>query len=110
MEFIRIEKNMREAVNKIEEIGKQYAEAKGTSYLLQEQKKVVLARIMSDIEGSVASREVEARASDRYEEHLVGTKVAIVEELKLKAEYEKWKAQYETCRSLLSMEKAKANL
>ena len=77
---------------------------------MQEMRKVVLARVMCEIEGSAVSREAEARASKRYEEHLEATKEAIVEETRLRAEYERWKAQYESCRSLLSMEKAKTNI
>ena len=91
-------------------MGKSYAMARGISYQLQEMRKVVIARVMKEHDGSSANREMEARASKRYEDHLRGTSEAIVEETRLKAEYEKWKAQYESCRSLLSMEKAKTNI
>jgi len=105
-----IEKLMRNAVNNIEKIGKLYAIAKGTSYHMQEMKKVVLAREMKKYKGSSASREMEARASERYEQHLDGTRQAIEDETRLRAEYERWKAQYESCRSLLSLEKAKTRI
>ena len=105
-----IEKKMRLAVQNIEKIGKQYATAKGISYQMQEMRKVILAREMNKYKGSVASREVSARASERYEEHISGTKEAIEEETRLRAEYERWRSQYEACRSLLSLEKAKARL
>ena len=110
MEQYNIEQNMREAVNKIEEIGSLYAEAKGLSYQMQKMREVVLAREMKNYEGTSAFREMEAKASDRYSEHLEGTRDAIIEETKLKAQYERWQAQYESCRSLLSLEKAKANI
>ena len=110
MELINIEKNMREAVLKIEEIGGKYAEARGISYQMQELKKVVLAREMGNYDGSVASRETLALASEGYSIHINGTKDAIIAEARLKAEYTRWQAQYESCRSLLSLEKAKVNL
>ena len=110
MELAQIEKNMREAVNQIEVIGSQYAQARGTSYHLQELRKVILAREMKRFDGSVANKEMEARASERYEQHLEGTRDAIIEETRLRATFEKWKAQYDACRSLLSAEKAKMNM
>jgi len=110
MEFIQLEKNMREAVNKIEEIGSQLATAKGISYQMQKQREVVLAKLAKNFVGSMASREMEAKATDRYMEHIIGTGEAIEIEARLKAQYCRWQAQYESCRSLLSMEKAKTNI
>ncbi len=110
MELIQIENDMTTAVNKIEEIGTLYAEAKGVSYQMQKQREVVLAREMKEHGGSNANQKTEALASDRYVEHIKGTGEAIELETKLKAQLERWKAQYEACRSLLSLEKAKVNL
>ena len=110
MEQFDIEKAMQHAVIKIETTGKEYAEAKGISYHLQQMKKVVLAREMKGQMGTAANREMHARASRRYEEHLEGTKQAIIDETRLRAGYERWRAEYEACRSLLSLEKAKANI
>ncbi len=110
MEFVQIEKNMRQAINKIEEVGKSYAEAKAQSYQLQEMKKVVLAKLKNEREGSDVKREREALIAERYALHIQGTAEAIGIETRLRAELDRWKAQFEGCRSLLSMEKAKANL
>ena len=110
MEQIDIEREMKTAVNKIEEIGGLYAEAKALSYQMQKMRSVVLASEMRNFEGSMASREMNALASDKYILHLAGVKEAIEVETKLKAGYERWQAQYEACRSLLSLEKAKANI
>ncbi len=111
MEIYDIEKHMLTAVKKISEVGKEYAKAKGLSYQMQEMRKVVLAREMSGvIATSVAQKEIEARASVRYEQHLEGVRQAIEEETRLRAEYERYKAQYEALRTLMSLEKAKANI
>ncbi len=110
MEIYDIERHMLTAVKKMSEVGKEYAKAKGESYQLQEMRKVVLARIMCEIEGSVASRETEARASERYEQHLEGTRQAIEEETRLRAEYQRYNAQYEAFRTLMSAEKSKMNI
>ncbi len=110
MDQYTIEKDMKNAVEKIEESGTLYAKAKGISYHMQEMRKVIIAREMKKYMGSAVIREMEARASKRYEEHLDGTSAAIEEETRLRAEYERWKEQYEACRSLLSLEKAKINL
>ena len=110
MEQITIEKNMREAVNKIEEIGGLYAEAKGLSYQFQKMREVILSREMSSLEGSMASREMYAKSTLVYAKHLEATAKCIENETKLRAYYEKWKAQFEACRSLLSLEKSKSKI
>lgn len=110
MEQIQIEKNMREAVKKIETIGAEYAKAKGLSYQMQKMREVVLATEMKKHLGTNAHKEMEAKTSVAYIEHLEGTAEAIAQEQKLRAQYERWQAQYEACRSLLSLEKAKAKI
>ena len=110
MELIQLEQNLRDAVNKISSTGKEYAEAKALSWQMQEMKKVVLSKIMDGLEGSIAEREMKARTSARYIMHLEGTKEAIEKELKARAIFERYKAQYEAARSLLSLEKAKVEL
>jgi len=98
------------AVKQIEDIGVKYATAKALSWKMQEMRKVVLAQMMKKQEGSVASREMNARASNEYIIHLNGTETAIENENKLKAQYERYKAEYEKVRSLCSLEKAKINI
>lgn len=97
---------MKEAVNGIETVGHRYAEAKALSWLLQEQRKVVLATQMAKSEAkSVNGKELEALQSEAYKQHLEGTKEAIGEEHRLRATYEKYNAMFEGCRSLMSLTK-----
>lgn len=111
MELVDIESAMREAVNKIETVGVEYADAKALSWLLQEQRKVVLATQMAKSTAkSVNGKELDALQSPEYAEHLEGTKEAIADEHRLRASWEKWRAQFEACRSLISAEKAKMNI
>ena len=111
MELNEIEEKMREAVNKIETVGGQYAEAKALSWLLQEQKKVVLATLMGKSAAkTVNAKELEALQSPEFTQHLDGTKEAIGDEGRLRASWEKWKAQFEACRSLISAEKEKMKI
>ena len=106
MEIFEIESRMRDAVNNIEKVGREYADAKALSWLLQEQRKVVLASQMAKSEAkSVIGREQDALQSESYKLHLEGTKEAIAEEHRLKATYERWFAQYESCRSMMSLTK-----
>ena len=46
MEQVDIERNMREAVNKIGSVGVEFARAKGLSYQMQKLREVVLANEM----------------------------------------------------------------
>ena len=107
---LSLETRLNEAVAKIEETGKKYAKARGLSWQMQEMKKVILSQIMKDMDGSIADREMRARCDQRYIDHLEGTGVAIAEENRTRAIYERFKAQFEAVRSLVSLEKAKINL
>ena len=101
------ENKLRQSVIKIEEVGKEYAEARALSWLLQEQKKVILATEMSKSQAkSIAEKEREALMSEAYKTHLEGTKEAIGEEHRLRATYDRYKSQFEALRSLLSMKKS----
>ena len=100
-----------EAANKVEEIGILYAEAKALSWLLQEQKKVVLASEMRVSEGkSATEKEQNALCSEVYKTHLEGTKEAIAEELRLKAMLSRCEYSFEGYRSLMSLEKQKIQM
>src|SRR3990167_8987219 len=103
-----IEKHLREAVKKIEEVGTIYADARALSWLLQEQKKVVLATEMSKSQAKTsAEKEREALTSETYRLHLEGCKEAIGQEHRLRAEYDRWISKTEALRSFLSLEKHK---
>lgn len=102
--------NFRECWEKIEEIGTLYAEAKSQSWQMQELRNSVLASIISKSREKTISRaEYEAKNSEDYKQHIRETAVAINKELRLKCEYEKWKAKFEAMRSLSSLEKAQIN-
>ena len=111
MEIHELESKMREAVINIEKFGKDYADAKGLSWLLQEQRKVVLATQMAKSEAkSINGKELDALQSEEYKTHLEGTKEAISEEHRLKAVMERWSAQFEACRSMMSFTKKQMEL
>jgi len=101
------ESKFRQIIKKIEETGYAYSEAKGQSWQSQELKSSVLASLIkkqADI--PVSKAEINARASDEYRTYVTETAQAITKELRLKAEYEKWKSSFEALRSLCSLEKS----
>lgn len=98
-------------INKMEECGDAYAEAKGQAWQLTELKGTVLARISKkilDMQGKISQSLVEsmARGTEEYENYIKGVAQAIEKEHKTKAQLEKWKASFEATRSLSSLEKA----
>ena len=98
--------DFRQCWEKIEEVGNLYAEARGQSYQAQELKGSVLASIIKRYPDlPISKAEIEAKASDDYKNYIIETSEAIKKELKLKAQYERWKAQLEATRSLSSLEK-----
>lgn len=104
------EDKFRKIIAKIAESGEEYAEAKGQSWQAQELKHSVLsALIIASGEKAVSKAELIAKDSAEYREHIKETAQAITRELKLKAEYEKWKASFEALRSLSSLEKSTRN-
>lgn len=100
----------RNIIQKMEEVGNLYAEARGQSYQFQELKSSILSAIIKKYPDlPVSKAEIEGKASPEYREHIEETARAITKELKLKAEYEKWRASFEALRSLSSLEKATQN-
>lgn len=98
-------------INKMEEAGDLYAEARGQSYQLQELKGTVLARIMErghkeGVKISQGALESRAKATEEYENYIKGVAQAIEKEHKTKNQLEKYKAAFEATRSLSSLEKA----
>ena len=91
----------------MEKAGNEYAELRGQSYQMQELKSSVLSSLMQNYgEMPISQKEVKAKASEEYQNHIKETAEAIKKELKLKCEYEKWKSSFEALRSLSSLEKA----
>ena len=94
----------------MEETGIAYSEAKGQSWQQQEMKSSVLASMMQQLpDMPISKAEMTAKASSAYVQHLEETAKAITKELRLKAEYEKWKSSFEALRSLSSLEKSTRN-
>jgi hypothetical protein len=101
------ESKFRQVIKKIEETGVAYSEAKGQSWQMQELKSSVLASIIkAQPDMPISKAEITARASEEYHKYVVETSQAITKELRLKAEYEKWKSSFEALRSLCSLEKS----
>ena len=104
------EDKFRHIIKKIGELGELYAEAKGQSWQSQELKYSVVASLVKSYGEIPLSRaELLAKGSDEYKQYLKETADAIRKELRLKAQLEKWKAKFESMRSLSSLEKAQIN-
>lgn len=101
----------RSTIEKIEQVGLAYAEAKSQSWQAQELKHSILASIMAGF-GDVPKTKAEsmARATEDYKRYIKETAESIRKELCLRAEYEKWKSSFEALRSLSSLEKVTRNL
>lgn len=111
MNDINFTKWFGDTLESMEKLGEIYAEKKGTSWNLQEQRKVVLATQMKASGAKTsAEQEREALISEAYRVHLEGTAEAIKEEHKAKAKYDTIQARFEAIRSLSSLEKSKMNL
>jgi len=110
MELRDIAAKIREAVERIETVGAEYAKAKGIAYQFGKMREVVLAMEMKKHLGTNANKSMEALCSPKYISHLEATAIAVEEEQKLKASYVRWNSQYEAYRSFLSLEKAKMKL
>ena len=97
---------LRESVVNIEKYGLEYAKNRAISWQLQEMRKVILAEEARKSSGaSNAESETLARCTSSYKLHLDGTKQAILAELTSKAKLERWRAQWESIRSMMSFEK-----
>lgn len=104
--MIDFEARMREAVERIQKYGTEYAEFQPLSDHLEEMRKVILAKEMlcfKDVPQWKADSE--ARVSKAYLIHLDGLHVAQEKALRAKARYEAAKASFEALRSLCSLTK-----
>lgn len=99
-----------DVVREMEKAGKHYADMKAISWQSQELKYAVISEEMKRaVSSSVAAKEIEAKASEGYQQYIKETAEAIRQENIAKAVYEKWKASFEALRSLCSLEKATQN-
>lgn len=97
-------------LNKLEESGQAYAEAKASSWYSQEMCSSIKASLMmrsleSEPKMSMVKAEILAKASPEYIEHLKETRDKIRQENLARSEYKKWDASFEANRSLSSLEK-----
>ena len=102
---------MEAAIEDFEKYGLEYAEAKAVSWHLQESKSAILSEEMKiHVNLPVNQREIIGRSSQRYKDHLTGTKEAIHKENKAKVLMEKSRMEFEMHRSKMSFEKAKTQI
>jgi len=95
-----------ERIEQLREAGRRKARAEGVAYQLDHERKIVLARIASEIAQARASEKLSeakldrmARADARYERHIRGTAEAVQEREEANSEYwglrslEEWDAR-----------------
>ena len=102
------EEYQEQQINKLRELGKSHSKAKGQVTLLDHGRKILLAKLMKEYLinsntgklDSVASQEREARADQRYEEHIKALAIAVQNEAELSYEktiininFETWKTK-----------------
>ena len=95
-------------INQLRELGKKYAKAKGELSFLDHNRKILLAKLMKEYMinsntgklDSVASQEREARADQRYIDHIKALAIAVQNEAELAYEkiiininFETWKTK-----------------
>lgn len=96
---------------KMVEAGGDWAEKQAAYQVLDDTKNTVLARLMqASTAPSVAAREVEAKASERFEEHVKATQEAQAAALKAKVKYEAIKVWIELTRTKAANERALAKI
>ena len=91
-------------INQLRELGKKYAKAKGELSFLDHNRKILLAKLMKEYMinsntgklDSVASQEREARADQRYIDHIKALAIAIEKESELAWEKEIVRINFET--------------
>ena len=94
--------NKENQIHKLREIGTKHAEAKRKLSILEHGRQILLADLMKEYllqgEKTVAGQDREARADDRYKNHIEALGFAIEEELKwawekriVEINFEKWK-------------------
>lgn len=84
----------------IQEKGIALAEAQSQFEFLEEDKKVYLATLMNQCEGSEASRERQARVKPEWSLYLEGVREARETMLRLKAEYVALQSSFDYMRSM----------
>ena len=92
------------------ETGEDWADKDAAASILEETKSSILARLMNTGEGSVAAREMFAKASDDYQEHLASMVEARRIANRAKVKYDSGKVLAEMRRSEESTRRSEMNL
>ena len=96
--------------SQIQQAGQKAADAKGKVTYMREFKKIVFSQefitaMNSEEKKTVTMGEAEAYQSKNYRYHIEGLEVAEKEFNRTQANYEAKKAEFDSCRSLLALEK-----
>lgn len=110
MELHEFEEKFRNVDSEIGKAGDEWAEARLIWRQLDDYTKPFLAKLMSEYNGSNASRERQAQIRIEYLDHLKGVAVAEYKMIKAKNYLDRMYARFEAYRSLNSVEKKKVNL
>jgi hypothetical protein len=96
---------------KLTEAGNEWAELQAAYNVLDDTKNTVLAKLtLSSSASSVAAREVEARASEQFIEHVKATQKAFADSLKAKVKYDSMKIWIDLQRTAAANERALTKL
>ena len=97
--------------HKLTEAGNEWADAQAAYNVLDDTKHTVLAKLtLSSGATSVAAREVEARASEEFINHVKATQEAFAKSLKAKVKYDSMKIWIDLQRTAAANERALAKL
>lgn len=108
-EFLSFDPNR--LYQKMVEAGNDWAEKQAAYQVLEDTRNTVLARMTQASQApSVAAREIEARSSIQYEEHIKASQQAQAEALKAKVKYEAIKVWIELTRTKAANERALAKM
>lgn len=100
----------REITERLRLAGENWADREAAASLLEETRKTVLAELMNQLEGSVASRESVALADPSYRLHLVNMVTARKEANRAKVNFDSAKAWIELTRTAESSRRAEMKL
>lgn len=100
-----------ELYHKLTEAGNDWAEKQAAFNVLEDTKNAVLSKLMLNSQAtSVAAREIEAKASSEYTEHVQKTQEAMKSALKAKVNYEAIKIWIDLKRTEAANERVLAKL
>lgn len=97
--------------HKLNEAGSEWADLEAAANVLEDTRHAVLARLMLASDApSVAAREMEARASAEYEQHVRATQEAKAKALKARVKYDTMRVWVDLQRTAAANERALVKL